>query len=114
MNVERFIVRLVGLPAGENDAYPLVGQGTNGTVMGFSSLALTTIKLIRPRRMLHALLGKLMEGLADEFRSGKPSMNPDRLAAAFDYRSDARVFLNLRSVSPAGAIRTEQGKKTRS
>ena len=55
-----------------------------------------------------------MEGLTDEYRPGKPSMNPDRLAAAFDYRSDARVFLNVRSVSPAGAIRTEQGKKTRS
>jgi hypothetical protein len=33
---------------------------------------------------LHALLGKLMEGLTDEYRPGKPSMNPDRLAACSD------------------------------
>src|ERR1700704_978609 len=64
--------------------------------------------------MLHALLGKLMEGLTDEYGPGKPSMNPNRFAAAFDYWSDTRVFLDVRSVSPARAIRTEQGKKTRS
>ena len=82
--------------------------------MGFSSLALTAIKLIRPRRMLHALLGKLMEGLADEFRSGKPSMNPNRFAAALYYRGNTRVFLNVCSVIPAQSIRTKQRQKTRS
>src|SRR5271165_5248489 len=63
--------------------------------------------------MLHALLGKLMEGLADEFRSGKSSMNPDRFAAAFNHRSNTRVFLDVRSVSPASAIRTKYRQKTR-
>ena len=38
----------------------------------------------------------------------------NRFAAAFDNRSDTRVFLGIRSVSPARAIRTKQGKKTRS
>jgi len=114
LSVKRLVVRLVGLPAGENDAYPFVGQGTNGTVMGFSSLALTAIKLIRPRRMLHALLGKLMEGLADEFRSGEPSMNPNRFAAALDDRGNSRVFLDVCSVKPAQSIGTKQRQQTRS
>ena len=63
--------------------------------------------------MLHALLGKLMEGLADEFRSGKPAMNPNRFAAAFNHGSDTRVFLDVRSVSPASPIRTKYRQKTR-
>jgi len=37
-----------------------------------------------------------MEGLADEFRPGKPSMNPNRFAAAFYHRSDTRVFFGLK------------------
>ena len=41
-------------------------------------------------------------------------MNPNRFAAAFDYRSDTRVFLDVRSVRPTRAIRTEEGKKTSS
>ena len=82
--------------------------------MGFSSLALTAIKLIRPRRMLHALLGKLMKGLADEFRSGKPSMNPNRFAAALYDRGNTRVFLDVCSVMPAQSIRTKHRQKTRS
>ncbi len=49
VNVERFFVRLVGFPAGENDAYPLECEGADGTVMGFTFLALPPIILIRPR-----------------------------------------------------------------
>ena len=60
------------------------------------------------------MLGELIEGLADEFRPGKSSMNPNRFAAALYYRSDTRVFLDVRSVSPARSIRTKQRQKTRS
>ena len=38
-------------------------------------------------------------------------MNPDRLAAAFDYRSNTRVFLNVRSVSPGGSDQNRTGKE---
>jgi hypothetical protein len=50
VNVEGFIVRLVGLPAGANDAYPLECEGTDGTVMRLTSLALPSIILIRDAR----------------------------------------------------------------
>ena len=72
--------------------------------MTFSSLALTPIKLIRPRRTSHALLGKFVEGLADKFGPGKSSMNPKRFAAALYYRSDTGVFLTVCRVGPARAI----------
>ena len=72
--------------------------------MRFSSLTLTLIKLLCPGRMLYALLGKLMECLADEYRPGKSSMDPKRLAAALYHRSDAGVFLDVGGVSPARSI----------
>ena len=75
--------------------------------MRFSFLALTPIKLIGPRRTLPGLLGKLMEGLADEDGPGKSSMHPKRLAAALYHGSDAGVFLDVRSVLPASSIRTK-------
>jgi beta-xylosidase len=40
--------KLSGLPAGENDAYPLESQGTDRAVMRFSLLTLTLVKLISP------------------------------------------------------------------
>jgi len=75
----------VGLPAGEDNAYPLERQGTDCMVMRFSFLALTPVKLISPRRKSRALLSKLMKSLADEDGPGKSAMNPKRFAAALDY-----------------------------
>ena len=69
--------------------------------MRFSFLPLTSIKLIRPRRALRALLGKLMECLADEYGPGKSSMHPKRLAAALYHGSDAGVFLDVGGVTIA-------------
>ena len=40
---EVVIIRLVGFPAGVNDAYPFECQGADGAVMRFSSLTLTAI-----------------------------------------------------------------------
>ena len=64
--------------------------------MRFSFLALTPIKLIRPRRTLPGLLSKLLEGLADEYGPGKSSMHPKRLAAALSTgampNDDGRLF----------------------
>jgi hypothetical protein len=94
LKVEGFIVRRVGLPAGVNDAYPLECQRADSAVMRLASLALTPIKLIRPRRTSDTLLRKFMEGLADEYGPGKSSMNPKRFATALYYRSDTRVFLD--------------------
>ena len=51
--------------------------------------------------MLHALLSKLMKGLADEFGPGKSAMNPNRFAAALNDGSDTRIFLDVRSVRPS-------------
>ena len=113
LEIEGFLVGLIGLPAGENDADPLEGQGADGAVMGFAPLALTLIIASRPRRTLDALLGKFMESLADEFGPGKPSMNPKGFAAALDDRGDAGVFLKVRRVSPTRSIRTKPRQQTR-
>jgi hypothetical protein len=75
----------VGLPAGEDNAYPLERQGTDCIVMRFSFLAFTPVKLISPRRKSRALLSKLMKSLADEDGPGKSAMNPKRFATALDY-----------------------------
>ena len=39
--------------------------------------------------MLHGVLGKFMEGLADEFRPGEPTVNPNGFPAALNDRSDS-------------------------
>ena len=82
-------------------------------MVGLALLALTPIELFRPGRMPHALLGKFMKGLADEFRSGKPSVNPKRFPAALNDRSNSGELLDVGRVSPARAIRTKQSQKTR-
>ena len=61
---------------------------------------------------MRALLGKLMECLADEYGPGKSSMDPKRLAAALYHRSDAGVFLDVGGVSPARSVRTKYSKQT--
>jgi hypothetical protein len=71
VDIEGFIVRLVGLPADEDDAYPLECQGADSAVMRFFFLALTPVKLISPGRKSRALLSKLMKSLADEYGAGK-------------------------------------------
>ena len=114
LNIKRFIIRLVGLPAGEDDAYPLECQGADGAVMRFPSRALTPIELISPRRKSRAMLGKLMKSLADKYGPGKSAMNPKRFAASLNDGSDTRIFLDIRCVRPARAIRTKQRQETRS
>jgi len=61
---------------------------------------------------MRALLGKLMECLADENRSSESSMYPERLAAALYHGSDTRVFLDVGRVSPARSVRTKNSKQT--
>ena len=114
MNVEGFIVRFVGLPAGEDNAYPLECQGADSAVMRFSLLALTPVKLISPGRKSRALLSKLVKGLADEYGPGKSAMDPKRFATALNDGSDTRIFLDALRVRPAGSIRTKQRQETRS
>src|SRR5262249_62150046 len=79
--------------------------------MRFSSLTLTAIKLIRPGTTMRALLGKLMECLADENGPGEPSVHPKRLAAALYHGSDTGVFLDVGGVSPARSVRTKYNKQ---
>ena len=104
----------VGLPAGEDNAYPLECQGADSAVVRFSFLALTSVKLIGPRRKSRALLSKLVKGLADEYGPGKSAVNPNRFATALNDGSDTRIFLDVRRVRPAGSIRTKQNQETRS
>ena len=61
---------------------------------------------------MRALLGKLMECLADENGPGEPSMHPERLAAALYHGSDTGVFLDVGGVSPARSVRTKYSKQT--
>jgi hypothetical protein len=58
-NIERFIVRLIGLPAGVNDACPLECQGADGAVMRLPSRALTPIELIHPGHLNPFVAGRL-------------------------------------------------------
>ena len=61
---------------------------------------------------MRALLGKLMECLADENGPGEPSMHPERLAAALYHGSDTGVFLDVGGVSPARSVRTKYSQQT--
>ena len=61
---------------------------------------------------MRALLGKLMECLADENGPGEPSVHPKRFAAALYHGSDTGVFLDVGGVSPARSVRTKYSKQT--
>jgi len=51
-------------------------------MVGLTFLTLTSVELFCPARMQHTVLGKFMESLADEFRLGKPAVNPNRFSTA--------------------------------
>jgi hypothetical protein len=68
--------------AGIENADPFEGQGADCTMVGLTFLTLTSVELFCPARMQHTVLGKFMESLADEFRLGKPAVNPNRFSTA--------------------------------
>jgi hypothetical protein len=70
--------------------------------MRFSFLALTPIKLSRPRRTLRALLGKLMECLADEYGPGN-GLREDKNAKG----SRARAFGGVAKVNFYGVSQSD-------
>src|SRR5262249_21932665 len=82
-------------------------------MVGLTFLTLTSVEGFCPGRVEHAVLGKFMEGLADEFRPGKPAVNPKRFSAAFNDRSNSGELLNVHGCSPVRPIGTKYSQKTR-
>src|SRR5262252_10572127 len=95
--VEAVVVRRAILPAPEHDANPFVGESTNGRMMILASQTLLLIVQFRPGAESPCAVGKLMERLEHELRTGQSPMNPYHFTATFRYRRYTRELLNLQS-----------------
>jgi len=75
-DVAGFVVGRPILPAAEEDADPLEGQGTEGGMMAFPAFSLEVVEGAGPGGVLDGESGELVESLAEEGGSGPPLVCP--------------------------------------
>ena len=111
--INLLIVRRAVLPAAVEDPDPLVGQGTNGSVVAHAPLPLLLIVGPCPERLPAGSSGKFVEGLAHELGTGQAPMHPLLLAALLGDRSYAGEFLYVLGAVIAAPVGAESCDQTR-
>src|SRR5215204_5463272 len=103
-----FVIGLVLLPAAEDDALPLVGEGALGLMGAPAAFELEGVEGTGPAAVRNGAAGKLMEGLSQVGWTVPPPLREVHLAAADGDRSDAAEALDLGRGFEAAAIGAER------
>ena len=99
------------LPHGVQDAYPDIGEGTDGDTVAFPFLAGATVVLQSPGFAHGRLPGELVQCIAQRFDAGVASMNPAVGSTLEDDRRGASQRLQAGRISIALAIITKFGQQ---
>ena len=75
LDITDLVISLAILPAAEQNADPLEGEGSRGRMMPHSAIPLLLIELPCPVRFGDRVGGKLVERLAQEFGTCQAEMN---------------------------------------